>query len=398
MSEPVLELRLPAPPLPAISRARPNGANIDDDCKYEIKAKGLSGKDLVEFTKNPEKLLLIDARPYSDYVVGHILGSLSVRLSSLMTRRLAKGKLKLFDLVVNEQKEQFQNMFDKDDCRVVVYDASTGADGIKGYNSKNPLHVILKALDVEAAGKECFYLLGGFDSYKDTFPDEVHVPELVVDPSPILSLNLDDPISATIVSPSPHYSQDQNHPQSHIKRILSIKPSMILPCLYIGSRRDACDKELLKSLGITNIINATDDCPCHFDDDSSFEYLRIPVKDTWNQDLPSFFQQAFDFINKSKSESKIVMIHCTAGISRSSTLTIAYIMKHLNMNLNQAISLVRSKRSIIAPNLDFMGELMQFETTLGLRSPSNNELPLQTPASATDGDKDKFSFSVDETK
>lgn len=46
-----------------------------------------------------------------------------------MTRRLAKGKLKLFDLVVNEQKEQFQNMFDKDDCRVVVYDASTGADG-----------------------------------------------------------------------------------------------------------------------------------------------------------------------------------------------------------------------------------------------------------------------------
>lgn len=119
---------------------------------------------------------------------------------------------------------------------------------------------------------------GGFDSYKDTFPDEVHVPELVVDPSPILSLNLDDPISATIVSPSPHYSQDQNHPQSHIKRILSIKPSMILPCLYIGSRRDACDKELLKSLGITNIINATDDCPCHFDDDSSFEYLRIPVK------------------------------------------------------------------------------------------------------------------------
>lgn len=42
-----------------------------------------------------DEVLLIDARPYSDYLVGHIGGALSVRLSSLMTRRLCKGTNKL---------------------------------------------------------------------------------------------------------------------------------------------------------------------------------------------------------------------------------------------------------------------------------------------------------------
>lgn len=46
-----------------------------------------------------------------------------------MTRRLARGKLKLYDLVVNEQKDQFKAAFDKPNCCVVVYDTNTPEAG-----------------------------------------------------------------------------------------------------------------------------------------------------------------------------------------------------------------------------------------------------------------------------
>ena len=51
-----------------------------------------------------ERRLSVRRRPYSDYVMGHVSGALSVRLSSLMTRRLDKGRVKLHDLVIEEQK------------------------------------------------------------------------------------------------------------------------------------------------------------------------------------------------------------------------------------------------------------------------------------------------------
>jgi dual specificity MAP kinase phosphatase len=63
---------------------------------------------------------------------------------------------------------------------------------------------------------------------------------------------------------------------------------------------------------------------------------------------------------------KKILIHCTAGISRSATLTIAYIMFSKRVTLNDAYKFVKSKRKAISPNLDFMGELQQYEKTLGL--------------------------------
>jgi predicted protein tyrosine phosphatase len=186
----------------------------------------------------------------------------------------------------------------------------------------------------------------------------------------LASLNFDEPLSATIVTaggPAGGISGlDSPAPGSHAKRILNILPSEILGHVFIGSRRDAANKDLLSNLGITHVLNVTHDCPCHHE--STFIYHRIPVKDTWNQDLPSFFSAAFDFINKAKGSNPNakVLIHCTAGISRSSTLTIAYVMNEQRLSLHQAYTFVKTRRDVIAPNLDFMGELQQFEKSLNI--------------------------------
>jgi protein-tyrosine phosphatase len=154
--------------------------------------------------------------------------------------------------------------------------------------------------------------------------------------------------------------------ESPCYKVQSLVASEVTDELFIGSRKDACNKELLKKLGISAIVNATKDCPHHFEDDGEFSYFRVPVKDTWNQDLPSFFPECFKFIGNMIRARKKILIHCTAGISRSATLTIAYIMFSKRVTLNDAYKFVKSKRKAISPNLDFMGELQQYEKTLGL--------------------------------
>ena len=59
-----------------------------------------------------------------------------------------------------------------------------------------------------------------------------------------------------------------------------------------------------------------------------------------------------------------VLIHCQAGVSRSSTLAIAYIMARSNLAMLDAFRFVKSRRSIVAPNFNFMGQLLEFETAL----------------------------------
>lgn len=59
-----------------------------------------------------------------------------------------------------------------------------------------------------------------------------------------------------------------------------------------------------------------------------------------------------------------VLIHCQAGISRSATICLAYLMKRKRVRLDEAFEFVRRRRSIISPNFSFMGQLLQFESQL----------------------------------
>ena len=66
-----------------------------------------------------------------------------------------------------------------------------------------------------------------------------------------------------------------------------------------------------------------------------------------------------------KASGGRVLVHCHAGVSRSATVCMAYIMKTLGHDLRTAYDYVKSRRSCVSPNLHFMGQLLEFEKRLG---------------------------------
>ena len=59
-----------------------------------------------------------------------------------------------------------------------------------------------------------------------------------------------------------------------------------------------------------------------------------------------------------------ILVHCLAGISRSVTVTVAYLMQKEQMTLNQAYDHVKRCKPNISPNFNFMGQLLDFEKAL----------------------------------
>jgi protein-tyrosine phosphatase len=59
-------------------------------------------------------------------------------------------------------------------------------------------------------------------------------------------------------------------------------------------------------------------------------------------------------------DNKKILFHCFAGVSRSATVAIAYIMKKYNLTVIEAYNMVKNKRNIIHPNEGFMLALTKF--------------------------------------
>lgn len=147
--------------------------------------------------------------------------------------------------------------------------------------------------------------------------------------------------------------------------------------LYLGDIHQAYNKTILCNLKITHIINCTHLIRNEFEKDKSMDikYLKISIADQQGFNISQYFDMTRKFINdafKNNDDNK-VFIHCHAGVSRSSTITIAYLMKQKIWRFNQAFDYVKKARQFIDPNPSFVKQLQQFEKELfNVTNPFNN--------------------------
>jgi len=137
----------------------------------------------------------------------------------------------------------------------------------------------------------------------------------------------------------------------------------ILPFLYLGNEVDSRNASTLQSNGINFVMNVSESAAdsCHV---IATHYMKIPVRDSTTENIVDWFQSAFDFIDRVKACDGKVLVHCVGGVSRSATIAVGYVMRSLHLSLDNAYRFVKDKRPSISPNLNFMGQLLQYEKQL----------------------------------
>jgi len=94
---------------------------------------------------------------------------------------------------------------------------------------------------------------------------------------------------------------------------------------------------------------------------AGIQYLGLQLDDVEQQKIGPTFQQSGDWVNQALgADNSKVLINCWAGISRSSTTAIAFLMNHRNMHLIEALKQVKSARNV-QPNGGFLNELVDLE-------------------------------------
>ncbi|CAB1413269.1 unnamed protein product [Pleuronectes platessa] len=287
-----------------------------------------------------DRVVLIDSRPFVDFNVSHILEAVNVNCSKLMKRRLQQDKVQIAELLQHSAKKKLELQGDQE---VVVYDQSSSDPTSLGSDSF--LSVLLVKL--ERSFPSVHLLSGGFSEFSHLFPGLCEgksslVPSCVSQPCLLVN---------------------------------NIGPTRILPHLYLGCQRDVLNQELMQQNQIVYVLNASNTCPKpDFVPDSHF--LRVPVNDSFCEKILPWLDRSVEFIEKAKASDARVLVHCLAGISRSATIAIAYIMKRMDMPLDEAYRFVKEKRSTISPNFNFLGQLLDFEKKI--KSPHGAETKLKS--------------------
>ena len=132
--------------------------------------------------------------------------------------------------------------------------------------------------------------------------------------------------------------------------------------LYISDFASACNYQALQTNGITHILCLILGVDPMFPKD--FKYLNIHLDDRPDVQLSDHFDQCVDFIEQAKISNGKVLVHCMCGISRSSTVIAAYLIKTKGMTVDQSIKCIRRHRGCIEPNPGFKLQLENYYTKI----------------------------------
>ena len=147
--------------------------------------------------------------------------------------------------------------------------------------------------------------------------------------------------------------------------------SQIYDNLYLSSCEPTYDSKLLTELNIKRIL--TLDVSPLDKKQNDIIYLFIRAMDHPKEDLLSKFEECHRFISEGVLKGENVLVHCVAGVSRSATIVISFIMVEHNMSAEEALNFVAKQRPIIDPNKGFVQQLKIFEKMNRILDPMNGE-------------------------
>ncbi|XP_058174145.1 dual specificity protein phosphatase Mpk3 isoform X2 [Anopheles ziemanni] len=353
--------------------------------------------------KSQKHFIILDCRSSNEYTESHIRTAVNFSIPSIMLRRFAAGKIDITSTIkCRDLKERILSCYKESTfvlynnsnepvgggCDELVLGAGTtgcsGGGGISlapslssgGAGNDTTINVLHRKLKQDGCRVVC--LEGGYANFRQSFPewceDEVINANLQSGCAAteqlmgLRSLRISIPFSDSACSSSTESSDCESTTNYLSESAVNVEPVEILPGLFLGNASHSEDLKSLKKYNIKYILNVTPDLPNVFERDGLIRYLQIPITDHWSQagDLANHFPDAIKFIDEARTKGCGVLVHCLAGVSRSVTVTLAYLMFARTLSLNDAFLLVRSRKPDVSPNFHFMQQLHSFEQQLNI--------------------------------
>jgi protein-tyrosine phosphatase len=138
--------------------------------------------------------------------------------------------------------------------------------------------------------------------------------------------------------------------------------TQILPgSLYLSGITAASSTETLEAYGITHVLSVMSPSEAPKVPEGIKQYI-INVSDTTTANLLPHLPDAIAFIKLAlATENGRVLVHCVEGVSRSTSIVLAYLMSEREMSYKQALRVVKLRRGAACPNLGFERQLKEWE-------------------------------------
>ena len=139
------------------------------------------------------------------------------------------------------------------------------------------------------------------------------------------------------------------------------RASEVHPGVWIGSYSSVLN-ESLERHGIDVVVNMAIECDYTLRRPGT-QLVKIGIDDGRLSNC-GVFEKAADVIHDARQSGKVVLVHCAAGVSRSSTAVMAYLMLYEEFGWDDALEYLREGRHCVNPHPLLVRSLMR---DLGVR-------------------------------
>lgn len=149
--------------------------------------------------------------------------------------------------------------------------------------------------------------------------------------------------------------------------------SKVTDHLYTGGAA-ALNPSTIADSDISCIINVTNEIPNLRM--TGVISMKLWLEDTLDTDLRPYFDMVADQIQEVADREGRTLVHCLAGVSRSASFCLAYLIKYEKKSLREAYDYLQARRPMVRPNVSFWKQLVEYELELrGVNSVKILKLP-----------------------
>lgn len=143
--------------------------------------------------------------------------------------------------------------------------------------------------------------------------------------------------------------------------------SEITDQIWIGSYGDTANECILEERQITHILCCAEELQLRvgFPYSQRYEGHKVPlVDDKADEKTKAYFLEGATVLDGWINDGKKVIVHCFAGISRSVSVVITYLMVYKGWSFNLAYNHIKLRRPRMNPHPDFIPILKTIESKL----------------------------------